>query len=270
MGQARNLGAGLMAIIAIAMTAAGADEPPRVPGDFKLMVGEFSLKKEPVATQEIIVRHGRAYIFGSDTKEVVMIEPARKQLELIDVGRRVQTEVSFQSLDETLARIKANLRESVEIREKQGGRANLLEAKMTRDLFETPLTVEDLPKKAGLRLTNPVVEVVAEGEPETDAARRSMIAVTLESIAKLGAFKVPNDLPPFVELEAIAALTGPRKLRPTELTYLYRLKGSPTKFHRTYQLVPTLTDREAEAIDRIDKLREAAPHLRYGRYRSDK
>ena len=97
-----------------------------------------------------------------------------------------------------------------------------------------------------------------------------MVALALESIAKVGAFKVPNDLPPFAELEAIAALTGDRKLRPTELSYLYRLKGPPRKFRRTYRLVPTLTDREVEAIARLERLREVAPSLRYGQYRPDR
>jgi hypothetical protein len=89
----------------------------------------------------------------------------------------------------------------------------------------------------------------------------------LGSIAKLGAYRTPDDLPPFAELEAIAALTGERHQRPTELAYLYRLAGPPRKFRRTYRLIPTLTDREVEAIVRVDRLREVAPNVRYERYR---
>jgi hypothetical protein len=267
MGKWRGSGAGMVALLA--MASVGADDPPVVPADFKLMVGEFALKKEPIATQEIIVRQGKAYIFASDSKEVVIVEPARKRLELLDVGRKVQAEVSFRMLDLTLEKIKTTLHDAAEDREKQGGRGNALEAKMTRDLLETKLAAAEDPKAHRVRLTNPTVEVDADGEPEVDAARLAMVAVTLESIAKLGAFKIPDDLPPFVELEAIAALTGNRKLRPTELTYLYRLKGPPKKFHRTYRLVPTLTDREVEAIARVDRLREAVPSVRYGQYRPD-
>jgi hypothetical protein len=268
MGKWRGIGAGMVALLA--MASVGADDPPVVPADFKLMVGEFSLKKEPVSTSEIIVRQGKAYIFESDSKEVVIVEPARKRLELLDVGRKVQAEVSFRMLDLTLEKIKTTLGEAAEAREKQGGRGNALEAKMTRDLLQkTKLAVAEDPKLHRVRLTNPTVEVDADGEPETDAARLAMVTVILESIAKLGAFKIPDDLPPFIELEAITAMTGDRKLRPTELTYLYRLKGPPKKFHRTYKLVPTLTDREVEAIARVDRLREAVPSVRYGQYRPD-
>jgi hypothetical protein len=253
----------------LAMAAVGGEDSPAVPADFKLMVGEFALKKEPISTQDILIRRGTAYVFSSDSKEVVIIEPPKKRVDLLDVGRKVQSEITFRMLDDSLARIKSSLRESAETREKLGGRGNAIEARMTRDLFETKLAVDEDSKAHRVRLTNPAVEVDAIGEPEADAARLAMVGLTLESIAKLGAFKVPNDLPPFVELEAISALTGVRKLRPTELTYLYRLKGPPRKFHRTYRLVPTLTDREVEAIARVDRLREVAPTVRYGQYRSD-
>ncbi len=268
MGKLAWIVAGIVALLA--MASVHGDEPPVLPADFKIQVGEFALQKEPVSTEEIVIRQGRAYIFPSDSKEVVIIEPARKRLELLDVGRKLQSEISFRTLDESLDKVKKSLREAADDREKRGGRGNVLEAKMTRDLFETKLAIAEEPKTHRVRLTNPVVEVVADGEPEPDAPRLAMVAVTLESIAKLGAFKVPNDLPPFVELEAIAALTGARKLRPTELTYLYRLNGPPRKFHRTYRMVPTLTDREVEAIARVDRLREVAPSLRYGQYRPDR
>jgi hypothetical protein len=266
MGKIGAVVAGLMAVLA----GAGVDGPRVVPADFKIVVESFSLKKEPVVTEEIVVRHGKAYIFPSDSKEVVIIEPTEALVEIIDIGRRVQTEVSFQALDQSVAKIKSGLREAVEKFEKLGGKGNLIEAKMTRDLFETKLTIVQDPKLNRVRLTNPVVEVVADGEPETDTPRLAMIASILGTVAKLGAFRAPADLPPFVELETIASLTGDRKLRPTELSYLYRLAGPPQKLRRTYRLVPNLTDREIEAIARINRLREVAPSLRYERYRQNR
>jgi hypothetical protein len=265
MGKFAGIGAGM--VVLLAMAGVRGDEPAVVPADFKIQIGEFALKKEPVATQEIVVRQGRAYIFPSDSKEVAIIEPARKRVELVDVGRKIQAEVTFGSLDLSLEKIKESLRDAAEGREKLGGRGNSLEARMTRDLFETRLAINEAPKAHRLRLTNPAVEVVADGEPETDASRLAMVAVTLESIAKLGAFRTPNDLPPFAELEAISALTGQRKLVPTELTYLYRLAGPPRKFRRTYRIVPTLTDREVEATARVDRLRQVVPTVRWGQYR---
>ena len=264
MGKIGAVVTGLVAVLA----GAGVDGPPVVPADFKIHVESFGLAKEPVFTEEIVVREGKAYLFPSNSKEVVIFEPAQARLEIVDVGRSVQTEVTFKALDLSLEKIKTTLREEVEKREKLGGKANVVEARMTRDLFETKLNVVQDPRLNRVRLTNPAVEVVADGESEADAPRLAMVATILNTVAKLGAFRSPTDLPPFVELEAIASLTGDRKLRPTELTYLYRLAGPPQKFHRTYRLVPKLTDREIEAIARINRLREVVPSVRYERYRT--
>ncbi len=254
-------------LLPVLARAAADDRPTPPPADFRLHVASFGLGKEPVYTEEIVVHAGRAYVLPSNVKEVVIIEPARNQLVILDVGRRIQTEVTFEALEAALAKLKASLRSTIETLEKEGGRANEVEAKMTRELIEPRLATEPGSKPNRLRLTNPAVEVDADGEPEPDAARLATIAVVLPSIARLGAFRTPQDLPPFIELETIAALTGIRHQRPTELAYLYRLAGPPRKFHRTYQLIPTLTDREIEAIARVDRLRESAPVVRYERYR---
>ena len=251
-------------------SAASGDDRPAVPADFKLLVGSFALKPEPVSTEEVIVRQGRAYLFASDTKEVVVIEPAGKRLELIDVGRKLKAEITFGLLDGAIEDTRARLRQSVEDREKTGGRGNLLEARMTRDLFETKMVVAEGPGGSHLRLTNPAVEVGADGEPEADAPRLASVATILATVARLGNLRAPTDLPPFAELATIAELTGPRKLRPTELTYLYRLNGPPRKFRRTYRLVPSLTGREIEATARVDRFRDAIPEVRYGKYKSSR
>ena len=264
MGQTTMI---LATLALLAAAPAGGDDPPRPLADFKIQVASFRLGPEPASTEEIIVRGGRAYVFPSDSREVVIVDPSEKCIELLDVARRVQCEVSDGLLDAALAKIRTNLREAAEKLEVASGRANLLEAKMARDLFETKLGVAEGPGPGRLRLTTPAVEVEARGEPEADVPRLAMVAATLNGIARLGAFRSPDDLPPFVELESIAALTGERRLRPTELTYLYRLAGPPRKFRRTYRLVPSLTDREVEAIARVDRLRESAPVLRYARYK---
>jgi hypothetical protein len=257
---------GLLAVLA----CAGVNGQTVVPADFKIHVESFGLAKEPVFTEEIVVREGKAYLFPSNSKEVVIFEPAQARLEIVDVGRSVQTEVAFKVLDLSLEKIKTTLREEAEKREKLGGKANVVEAKMTRDLFETKLKILHEPGSNQVRLTNPAIEIVADGEDEADASRLALVASTLGTIAKLGAFRSPTDLPPFAELEAIASLTGDPKLRPTKITYLYRLAGPPQRFHRTYQLVPKLTDREIEAIARVNKFREVIPSVRYERYRQDR
>jgi hypothetical protein len=260
---------GLLACLA----QARADGPPAkdpVPADFKVQVASFGVAKEPVYTEEVVIRSGKIYVFPSNVKEVTIIEPARGRLDLVDTGRKCQSEITFQTLDESMVKLKKSLLEAAENLEKQGGKAKIVEARMARDLFETKLDPTHDLKLNRVRLKNPAVEVDADGEPEADAARLSLVTSALVNIARLGAYRTPNDLPPFVELETLAALTGERKLRPTSITYLYRLAGPPQKMRRTYKLVPSLTDREIEAISRIDRFREVVPTLRYEQFRLDR
>ncbi len=253
---------------ALIPVAPAADGPrPAEVVDFKVVVESYALSREPVVREDLVARHGRVYQFSTATDEVIVIDPARRRVELLDLGRRVQAEVSFGQLDEALVRVRATLAETIRDREAKGGRANAVEAAMTRDLLDPGLRPTPGPAAGRVRLTNPTVEVDADGEPEADAARLALVDLAMGTIAKLGAFRVPNDLPPFVELDAIAALTAGRKLRPTELSFLYRLAGPPRRFRRTYRLAPALTDREREAVARVDRLHEVAAVVRYEKYR---
>ena len=259
----------LLAALTLLLATARGDGPPApaVAADFKIQADSFALKPEPITREELVARHGRVYQFSTGTEEVVIIDPARGRVELLDIKRRVQTEVGFDQLEEGLGRIRATLGRAIQAREGAGGRAGAIEAAMTRDLLDPKFLKVDDPKAPRVRLTNATVEIDADGEADPDPLRLALVTRALESIAKLGAFRVPDDLPPFSELEAISALSAVRKLRPTSITYLYRLAGPPRRFRRTYRLVPTLTDREREAIARIDRLREVATVVRYEQYR---
>ena len=267
MPRACTLLAGLTLLLAAARGDGPAVPSPAVAADFKIQADSFALKPEPVTREELVARHGRVYQFSAGTEEVVIIDPARGRVELLDIKRRVQTEVSFAQLDEGLDRVRATLGRAIRAREAAGGRGGAIEAAMTRDLLDPKFRRVDDPKAPRVRLTNATVEIDADGEADPDPLRLALVARSLETIAKLGAFRVPDDLPPFAELEAISALSAGRKLRPTSISYLYRLAGPPRRFRRTYRVVPTLTDREREAIARVDRLREEAPAVRYEQYR---
>ncbi len=256
-----------LATAAIGMPS-GEPEAPVSP-EFKIRVGSFALRPEPISTEEIVARAGRIYQFRSGTSEVVVIDPARKRVELIDLQRKVQAEISFDRLDEAARQVGAKLREAIAKREASGTRADAVEAEMTRALAEPKLRRLAVARPELIRLANPTIEIDARGEGGGDPARLALEILALESIAKLGAFQTPDDLPPFAELDTLAILKASR-LRPTEISYLYRLAGPPRRFRRTYRLVPELTDREREAVGRIDRVRESAPMLRYERYRSAK
>lgn len=260
----------ILAGLATALSSARADGPARAaPADFKIRVEAYRHQKERVSGGEILARGGRVYQFADESDEVVVIDPGRGMVELIHLKRLVQTEVTFRELDDSLARLKATLARAISRSGKKDDRADAIEARMGRELIEPRFQVSTDPDGRRIRLANPTVEVDAAGEAEADAGRLALVALSLESFAKLGAFRAPSDLPPFVELEVIAAMTGDRRLRPSEVTYLYRLAGPPQKVRRTYRLTPALTDRDREGIRRLDRLREVAPSLRFDQYRRD-
>ncbi|WP_435017564.1 hypothetical protein TA3x_005179 [Tundrisphaera sp. TA3] len=266
MGRIWGIVGGLASVLMLAGADPGPAAPWANPVDFKVEVGEFALGTRPVTTSQVVTRAGRAYLFTEGNDEVIVIDPQRSSVELVEFGRRIRAVISFGQLAESKARLKAALSATVEKREGMGGRSNAELARMTRDLIDPRFRVEGAAGSARIRLINPTVEVDATGEPDADPTRLAFFALCLDTVADLGYFRVPSDLPPFPELDAISTLARDRRLRPTELSYLYRLAGPPRRFRRTYRLVPALTDREREAISRIDTLRNEAPLLRYDRY----
>ncbi|WP_435010295.1 hypothetical protein P12x_001547 [Tundrisphaera lichenicola] len=253
---------------ALMVAPAWADGPPAGnPADFKLLVAGYGLAKDPVYTEELVAISGRIYLFASNSHEIYVIDPSKSKVDFLDLERRLQSSITYAQIEEGQGRVRKTLAGAIEQREKSGKRADQIEADMTRNLAEPRLKIIEEAGSGRLQLSNPSVEVIAKGDPEADPGRLDLISRCLTTIARLGAFLTPNDLPPFVEIETIAAMTGPRKLRPTEISYLYRLAGPPQKFRRTYRLVDSLTDRDREAIRRIERFRESAPIVRYEKYR---
>src|SRR4051812_7926321 len=76
-------------------------EKPATPRDFKLGIAFHGIRKAPITTAELVVRGGVAYYFASEApEEVLIIDPAAPRIELVDLDRKVQSEISFTKLDE--------------------------------------------------------------------------------------------------------------------------------------------------------------------------
>jgi hypothetical protein len=252
----------------------GADAPKGPgfpPDDFKIVVAMYGIRKEPIMTAELVVRRGRVFQFNSDAKaEVIIHDPPTERIELFDMDRMVQTDLTWKMLDEAADRLRKAIAQAIEKREKEGGRANRVSAAMSRNLTDPNFLITFDSKANHLRLTNPSVEVDAFGVPDRDAARLQIVASTLASSIKLESARSVEHIPPFPRLETLKFLIADHHLRPTEATFLYRLAGPPQKLRWTYRLVPNLTERELEALSRINRLREKASHLRYERYEEDR
>ncbi len=254
---------------------AGAAEDPPAPapgpppsGEYKLKIELFGVQKVPVARAELLVREGVAYQFITEfPEEVTILEPGQDRVHLLDLRRKVRTTVSAPQIDTGLGQMRQRAAARIDRQIKAGGRANRVSAAMTRDLFEPQFQTTYVAATHRLSLTNPTVEIEAVGEPEPDAGRRKTIQKCLATLAKLDAIREPEEVqPPFGRLHAYATIADGYRLRPTEITVLYRLAGTLRRWRWTYELVPALTHREREALSRVDGMRRAAPRIAFPRY----
>jgi hypothetical protein len=85
-------------------------------------------------------------------------------------------------------------------------------------------------------------------------------------VAQLTALRDPKGIPPFTRIEALQRLVKDHRLRPTDVSFLYRLAGSPKRLRWKFRLVPELTDREREAIDRVERLMAVIPTVPLARF----
>jgi hypothetical protein len=267
MTMRQRLAAGCGVVLTFTIAAA-ADETRPVPADFKLKIALFDVGDSPLESSELVVRQGRVYLFRSTSSEVVIVQPRAERVDLVDLsaGHRVQTSIPFRSLDDALGKLRSAIAASIEKREQEGGRANRVEAQMSRDLIEPKLKATFDASAHRLTLKGGSAEVVATGAAEPDGARLAFLGSVLKTIIKLESMRDPTLIPPFTELDTFAALVDEKHLRPTEVSILYRLAGPPRKTRWTYQYVPTLTERELEALARVDELRSRAPSLSFLRY----
>jgi hypothetical protein len=257
---------GLLA--ALVGLAALADEPDPAPADFRLKMALFGVGENPLETAQLLAHEGKLYQFRADSKEAVVVDPAASKIDLIDFAaqRRVRTSVTFAQLDEAVEKLRQALAHSAERREKEGGKANLVAARMTRSLIEPKLSAAFDAPHGRLRLTGESAEVQATGAAEPDAPRRALLESSLTTLAKLDWIRMPEAIPPFTQLQTLNAVLRERRLRPTELVFLYHLAGPPQKLRWTYELFPKLTDSELEAIARIDALKSKTSYLGFARY----
>ena len=116
----------LLASTAFAADDAPDDSPQTPPlADFKLTIELFGVYKPAIARAELVVRHGLAYQFVSDVPdEITIVEPRTGRLRLLDLKRKVQTEVAaFEQLDAALARSRLKAFDQIDAQLRAGGKA---------------------------------------------------------------------------------------------------------------------------------------------------
>lgn len=262
-------------VLAVVLLGGAADDEkpatlrpvPAVPADYKLVIALYGVAKEPLSKSELVVHKGRGYLFNPGPPlEVVIHDPLADRLEIIDLKRRIRTEISFKSLEEYGDQLHKAISTATAKREALGGKGNLIAAAMSRDLIDPRFSALYDPATHRLRLTNPTIEVEARGEPDPDESRLLSIQNTLAALARMDSVRDPQDVPPFPRLDTLRALMTEHRLRPTELAFVFRLAGVPRKLRWTYRMEPTLTKRELEAIATVEAIYERSRFARFKRY----
>jgi hypothetical protein len=260
-----------LALLILATAPLGADDPPKPAGTapspaFRITVKQFEADRRPVARGEIIVSRGRTYYLESGSKEVIVLDPAAKAVHLIDVKMNLTADVPYRDIDAGLAEQREDQKKIIEAHSKGKTRAERIDAEFRRDQLEPRFEPKFDEASRTLRMGNPSVQVEARGEPDDDPARFAATADTLTTLARLRAYREPDDLRHLIQVETVSLLVGGRKLRPAEITYLLRLAGPPEKHRQTFELIPELTPEDLEGLDLIEAKFPEAHRVPFDRY----
>jgi hypothetical protein len=257
----------LVLIVALALPAlAQSPKPEPDPNQFKLVVRYYDAWPDPIGVGEIVSWRGRIYQFSSESKEFVVIDFANGEVELIDLSRKLQARIPLAKLEDKVASQKKRLLKTAAELEKREDRASRVAAKKTRDLVEPTFRAQFDAAANRLRLQNESVEITADGIADTDAPRLTLIAEAMDTFVKLAAARDSTDIPPFTRLEVHSTLIREKKLRPAEISILYRLNGPPSKKRWTYRLEPQLKDRDFIGLAKLDHYREQCKRVVMSEY----
>ncbi len=248
--------------------------PPAAPAQapaapsFRLTVQQYEAERQPVARGEIIASRGRVYYLETGSKEVIVLDPAGSTVRFLDLKLGVASELSYKDLEAGLASNREDQRKVIDAHARGKSRAERVDAEIRKDQVDPRFQPTFDGASNTLRMANPSVQIEARGEPDDDPARLAAIVGAVTTLAKVRAYREPDDLRHLVQLEAITALLGGRKLHPAEFTYLFRLAGPPEKYRQTYQLLPEVTLEDREGLNmleaRLGQLRRV-PFERYNR-----
>ena len=246
--------------------AAPATAPAPAGPTFRFAIQQFDAGKKPIGRGEVIASRGRLYYIEKSSNEVAIVEPARKSIHLVDIKLGLAADLSYGDLDSGIAANREEHRKAVEAHAHSKARGERIDAEIRRDMTDPRFRVGYDEPSHMLRLSNPTAQVERRGEPDGDPARLAAIAEALGTLAKLRSYRDPDNLRHFVEVEAVSALVDGRKLRPIEMTYLFRLAGPPEKHRWTYSLAPEVTEEDRKGLDLIEVRLLRARHVPFDRY----
>ena len=242
------------------------DDKPAVSADFRLKVDLRDIAPENLAAAEMIAYQGRILEIFEGGDEMILIDPVARRVEVIHLDRKQIAHLSFDRLDAETASYKNRLQRTVDKLSKSNRRADKLSASKTRDLIEPPGDWSYDAKAHSLKRIGKTTEVEAEGVVDDDARRLELMRLALTYLIKLDTYRSSDKIPPFTQLQTINLLMNEHRLRPTEMSFLYRLNGPPVRYRWSYQMSPGLTPADVELWTKLDQFRKTATLMDFDAY----
>jgi len=229
-----------------------------VPADFRVSVALKETTTNQGTSAEWLAYKGRVLEIIDGRHELILIDPAARRVELLDLDRKRIARISFSRLDAELSAHKKRLQRTVDKLSGSSERAKKLNAAKTADLLNPAGDWTYDAKTHTLRRDGTTSEVTATGIPDEDAARLELFRLSMVYLIKLDSYRAPEKLPPFVQLQAIDALVKTHRLRPSEMSLLFRLNGPPIRFRWTHEMTPSLTAKDVELWTKLENFLKTA------------
>lgn len=260
----------ILALILCTAALAGADDPPKpaapqaptpapapsppAPPEFKILWASFGVGDDPLAVYQMLASRGKLYEFRGSSTEVIVYDLSQKLIHIVDLKLRSKARITYREVDERLAKLRRETIEAADELEKKTARADRVAGALKRIVVEPKFQATFDEGEHQLRLTNASIEIEARGEHEDDPARFAVLVEYLMEAVKLRTIRTPEDLRQFTEIETLSNLIEKHKLRPMEITFLFRLAGRPQKLRAIYRVVPEIPEDERKNIAAVDAL----------------
>jgi hypothetical protein len=203
---------------------------------------------------QMLASRGKLYEFRGSSTEVIVYDLSQKLIHIVDFKLKSKARITYREVDERLAKLRRETIEAADELEKKTGRADRVAGALKRIVVEPKFQATFDEGEHRLKLTNESIEIDARGEHEEDPARFAVLSEYLMEAVKLRTIRPPEDLRQFTEIETLSDLVEKHKLRPMEMTFLFRLAGKPQKLRAIYRLVPEIPEDERKNIAAVDAL----------------
>ncbi len=234
---------------------------------FKIEITYHDLNESESITSTLVFRQDRVFEIVKGSTEFTIIDLADGKVHLVGVQKNANCELTQAQVDAGYDKyINERRRDAAELLAK--GNTNEQASAKSEMLYLSPALKQepnDAPP-ARVRMRSEGVDVSFTGN--ADATRLERVYRSLVTLLKLPASRDGEWISPQAHLDAFKVMKEKYSLIPTELVFLFKFREGPAKYRWTYKLTPNLTDRELEAVRRVEAFlasTKTVPHQRYER-----